>query len=29
MNPTQAIKTLLEIMGKQKTNADLLNAVRV
>ena len=29
MNPTQAIKTLLEILGKQKTNADLLNNVRV
>jgi len=29
MNPTQSIKTLLEIMGKQKTNAALLNAVRV
>jgi transcription termination factor Rho len=26
MSPTQAIKTLLDVMGKQKTNADLLAA---
>ena len=26
MPPAQAMKTLLEVMGKQKTNADLLAA---
>jgi hypothetical protein len=29
MPPAQAMKTLLDVMGKQKTNAALLAAVKV